>query len=394
MLTRTIVATLVLALACSACQKTRARGHASAARHRARRGRRRAHRQRRQRTRQLDDRTAAPTTSSASARSTQINDEQRRAARPRLVLRTSTRDRGAGSDAARHRRRACTSSSAWSKVYALDARPASSSGPTTRRCRGECGVERLLRRRQPRRRGVERQGLRRHARRPADRARCGDRQAGLGRADRRQDAAATRSPARRASSKGKVIIGNGGAEYRRARLRLRLRRGDRQAGCGASTPCPAIRRRASRTPALEMAAADLDRRVVEARRRRHGVGLDRLRPGARPRLHRHRQRLAVESQTCAARAAATTCSCRSIVALNADTGEYVWHYQTMPGRDLGLHRDAADHARGPDDRRPRAQGDHAGAEERLLLRARPRRPASCISAKQVRAESTGRRAST
>ncbi len=28
----------------------------------------------------------------------------------------------------------------------------------------------------------------------------------------------------------------------------------------------------------------------------------------------------------------------SIVALNADTGEYVWHYQATPGRGVGLRR--------------------------------------------------------
>ena len=40
------------------------------------------------------------------------------------------------------------------------------------------------------------------------------------------------------------------------------------------------------------------------------------------------------------------------------------------GRQLGLQRGAADDPGGPADRQPDAQGDHAGAEERLLLRAR------------------------
>ena len=47
----------------------------------------------------------------------------------------------------------------------------------------------------------------------------------------------------------------------------------------------------------------------------------------------------------------------------------------LPGdarRQLGLHRDAADDPRRPHDRRRAAQGDHAGAEERLLLRPRSR----------------------
>ena len=37
------------------------------------------------------------------------------------------------------------------------------------------------------------------------------------------------------------------------------------------------------------------------------------------------------TRSCAARAAATTCILSSIVALKADTGEYVWHFQTTPG---------------------------------------------------------------
>ena len=75
----------------------------------------------------------------------------------------------------------------------------------------------------------------------------------------------------------------------------------------------------------------------------------------------------------------------SIVAVNADTGEYVWHYQVVPGGELGLHRDDADDPRGPEDRRARAQGAHAGAEERLLLRARPHQRQADLRG-EVRAE--------
>ena len=84
-------------------------------------------------------------------------------------------------------------------------------------------------------------------------------------------------------------------------------------------------------PILEQAAKTWTRRVVEARRRRHGLGLDGLRPRARPALHRHRQRLAVEPAASAARAAATTCSSARSSRCKPDTGEYVWHYQTTPG---------------------------------------------------------------
>ncbi len=61
----------------------------------------------------------------------------------------------------------------------------------------------------------------------------------------------------------------------------------------------------------------------------------------------------------------------SIVALHPDTGEYAWHYQTTPAESwdytatqhmilADLEIDGA-----------RAQGDPAGAQERLLLRTRP-----------------------
>jgi glucose dehydrogenase len=67
----------------------------------------------------------------------------------------------------------------------------------------------------------------------------------------------------------------------------------------------------------------------------------------------------------------------SIVALRPDTGEYVWHYQTTPGEmwdyTATQHMILADIAIDG----AAAQGAHAGAEERLLLRARPhQRPAA------------------
>ena len=99
------------------------------------------------------------------------------------------------------------------------------------------------------------------------------------------------------------------------------------------------------------------------------------------RLHRHRQRLALERRQSAARAAATTCSSSSIVALKPDTGEYVWHYQTTPGEEWDYTATQpmilADLKIGGQ----AAQGADAGAEERLLLRARPRQRASCSRAK-------------
>ena len=130
--------------------------------------------------------------------------------------------------------------------------------------------------------------------------------------------------------KGKVIIGNGGAEFG---VRGYVSAYDAETGKLAwrfyTVPGdPSKRLRSadrSRRP-----RQDLERRVVEARRRRHGVGFDRLRPGARPAVHRHRQRLAVESAV-PQPGGGDNLFLSSIVALKPDTGEYVWHYQTTPG---------------------------------------------------------------
>ena len=126
-----------------------------------------------------------------------------------------------------------------------------------------------------------------------------------------------------------MIIGNGGAEFG---VRGYVSAYDAETGKLAWRfyTVPGDPSKPSRTP-RSRGRQDLERRVVEARRRRHGVGFDGLRPRARSALHRHRQRLAVESRDRAAPAAATTCSSSSIVALQPDTGEYVWHYQTTPG---------------------------------------------------------------
>ena len=61
----------------------------------------------------------------------------------------------------------------------------------------------------------------------------------------------------------------------------------------------------------------------------------------------------------------------SIVALNADTGAYAWHYQTTPGERWDYDAHAAPDAGHAEVERGRPQGADAGLEERLLLRARP-----------------------
>ncbi len=60
----------------------------------------------------------------------------------------------------------------------------------------------------------------------------------------------------------------------------------------------------------------------------------------------------------------------SIVALNADTGEYVWHYQTDSRRDWDFDTTQPLMLADLEDRRQEPQGPDAGAEARLFLRAR------------------------
>ena len=125
--------------------------------------------------------------------------------------------------------------------------------------------------------------------------------------------------------KGMVLIGNGGGE-------MGMR--------GYVTAYDALRRQANlallhraggsleavREPGPGKGGKNLERRLVEVRRRRPGVGFDGLRPaldliyigvgnGAWNRGKLRGDALYLSS----------------IVALKADTGEYVWHYQTTPG---------------------------------------------------------------
>ena len=61
----------------------------------------------------------------------------------------------------------------------------------------------------------------------------------------------------------------------------------------------------------------------------------------------------------------------SIVAVRADNGEQVWALPDDAGRQLGLRRDAADDAGHAHHRRRSAPRGDAGEQERLLLRNRP-----------------------
>jgi hypothetical protein len=269
-------------------------------------------------------------------------------------------------------------------------RPASCCGRTIRRC--PAGRERLLRRGEPRRRGVEGQGLRRRHRRPPDRASIRkDRQAvwSWTPIDRRKPLHITGAPR---IVKGKVHHRQRRRRVRRARLCHRLRRRHRQAGL-------ALLHRARRSRMAEMRAPCASRktwhrRVLEA----WGGGgtvwdsmaydpeLDLLYIGT-GNGSPWNQKLRSDGK-------GDNLFLSSIVALRPDTGEYVWHYQTTPGETWDYtatqHIILAD----LDDRRAEAQGGDAGAEERLLLRARPRhRPEVLLSARSS-CRSPGPRMST
>ena len=73
--------------------------------------------------------------------------------------------------------------------------------------------------------------------------------------------------------------------------------------------------------------------MVETRRRRSGVGCNFLRSEAQSAVFRRRATACNGRAPRAAQARAIICISASIIALNADTGEYAWHYQATPGEE-------------------------------------------------------------
>ncbi len=78
---------------------------------------------------------------------------------------------------------------------------------------------------------------------------------------------------------------------------------------------------------------DLDGRMVEGRRRRHRVGLDCVRPEAAARLYLGVGNGSPWVQKFRSPGGGDNLFLASIVAVKADTGEYVWHYQESPGEE-------------------------------------------------------------
>ena len=122
---------------------------------------------------------------------------------------------------------------------------------------------------------------------------------------------------------------------------------------------------------------DVDRRVVESRRRRPGVECADLRPAVQPRLHRHRQWWPVESQDPQSGRRRqpvpvldrrARCRHRPLrLALPDDAG-----------RDVGLQLVDGHHARHAADRGQAAAGDPARAEERFFLCHRSQRRQAAV----------------
>ncbi len=272
--------------------------------------------------------------------------DERARARARVVRRHSA-EPGSGSDATRRRRRDLSRIELEQRVrvrcahgrFAVALRPEGAA---------RVGRERVLRCGEPRRGRVARQGLRRHARRPARRARCFQRARTLERRYDRQIEALL-DHGRRAHRERQSADRQFRRRIRRARLRHRVRRGDRQARVALLHRAGQSGRRL-RERSDGHGREDVARRVVEARRRRHAVGCDGLRPRKRTPLYRHGQRQPVEPGAAQPRRRRQPVS-------RVDRRARSRHRRislALPDRarrNVGLHRDAADHRRESDFRR-------------------------------------------
>ena len=169
----------------------------------------------------------------------------------------------------------------WSVVFAIDARTGKLLWRHDPAGAARAGRHRVLRRREPRRRRLSAGASTRR------RSTAGSRRSTRRRGevvwsvhDRRPEHARTRSPAPRVV-KGKVIIGNGGAELG---VRGYVTAYDAETGAQVwrfyTVPGDPAKRLREARRSREAAKTWDPRRVVEARRRRHGLGLDRLRSRA------------------------------------------------------------------------------------------------------------------
>ncbi len=173
--------------------------------------------------------------------------------------------------------------------------------------------------------------------------------------------------------KGKVIIGNSGAELG---VRGYVSAYDAESGklvwrFYTVPPNPAAGPdHAASDDVWAGRGQDLGRQVVGNGWRRHGMGFGGVRSRVRPVADRRRQRVSMESPRSLSRKRR-----QPVPRLDPRARSRYRPLQValpgQPGGKLGLHRDPANDARRPDDRREAAQGGDAGAEERVLLCHRP-----------------------
>jgi quinohemoprotein ethanol dehydrogenase len=217
----------------------------------------------------------------------------------------------------------------WNIVTAYDARTGACCGASTRRSRRASAASlAATSSRAGSRRG--RQDLRRHARRPADRARCQDGAAGVVGAHGRQLEGATRSPAP-AGVRRQGAVGNGGAE-----IGVRGYVSAYDAASGAQLwrlhTVPGNPADGFENTAMERAAATWNGEWWKS----GGGGTVWDSVAYDPRLHLvyiGTGNGSPWSQRWRSPGGGDNLFLASIVALRADTGEYVWHYQTVPGEE-------------------------------------------------------------
>ena len=277
----------------------------------------------------------------------------------------------AGGDAAGRRRRALRHHRLEHGLRLRRARPARSCGRYDPKVPGEKGVYACC--------DVVNRGVaawngkiyRRHARRPADRARRRDRQAGVGQSDHPDRISPTPSPARRACSTARCSSATAAPSSAcAATSRAYDAETGKQLWRFYTVPGDPVEGR-SRTPALEMAAKTWtgewwklggggtvwDSIVYDPKLNLVYIGTGNGSPW---------------NQKLRSPGGGDNLFLSSIVALKARHRRIRLALPDDARRDLGLHRHAAHDAGRPEDRRQAAPGAHAGAEERLLLRARPR----------------------
>ena len=182
--------------------------------------------------------------------------------------------------------------------------------------------------------------------------------------------------------KGKVLVGNSGGEFGvRGWLTAldaatgsdRVARVQHRPGQGRADR-PDFKPFYAQDRGKDLGVDDLAGRRVEDRRR-HGLGLDLVRPGARPHLLRHRQSRARGTPSSGP---ATTSGPSAMFARDPTPARRVWFYQISP-HDLHDYDGVNENVlRRPADRTgSAAQGAAAPRPQRLRVRASTARPARC-----------------